>query len=199
MTLPDLNLFHRVLNQCHLVESNNSLYSVNDDQIAHYWNAGKQLDSTLRLLMKSPTSVVVGHSSYLMEEFGLNQMSGELKTKQFVNRYFNQIFAQFNLNDLGFNFAPDIFESKELDKPAIKKKIEARTEEGILSGLIIFDLFHDESSESDLINYQVSRNQTLLQFVKDLLPLNANHLVVGVLTMIKNTILQLSAYYAPMY
>lgn len=172
----------RALNQVSLVESNNSLYTVNDDQIAHYWNAGGNFHPVLNSTVADEKSYLRGSRPLILFNGGIwfkpdvGRTQGQ---KNFINRYFNQIYAQFNLNDLGFNFAPDIFESRELDKPAIKKKIEARTEAGGYSGLIIFDLFHDESSESDLMNYQVSGNQTLLQFVKDLLPLSENHLVVG--------------------
>ena len=120
----------RVLNQVSLVESNNSLHTVNDDQIAHYWDAGGNFLPVLNSTVADEKSYLCGSRPLILFNGGIwfkPDVGGTRGQKDFVNRYFNQIFAQFNLNDLGFNFAPDIFESSELDKPAIKKKIEART------------------------------------------------------------------------
>jgi len=147
--------------------------------IAHVYNAGNAsgpvLNSTTALQHKDIRS---NHHLFLYNESIWVQHHGKHQ-REFVETYFDKTFSQFNLNQNGNAFLPEIKSLKDLsnntDREVFFQKLKAKK----FVSVSIFDLEYDETSNVNLVDYLVTPGFTLRDLVKEIVTETNSHIVLA--------------------
>ena len=175
--------------ESHILQSPSEVYNLtNDDHIKHYYQEGDNFSTVLNVVAldasDSPTTfchLFLFNGSIWVQHEGKSQ-------SEFVKQYFDKSFSQFSLNSKGNTHCPLIYSMEEFRTRAGEQILLDKIEEGKITSVSVFDLDYGPANNvagevcdppTNLINYPITDNLTLLELTQRLRDSSGKPVLVG--------------------